>query len=407
MKIRNFFIVYFLLTTLTACPTFDPKDNFPVNYIRVKNEKNNESIIVKSSPDVFSSFNSSLETPVIATSKSGKYVVAWTDTQKGTRDIFACLYDANGFPLLEPFQVNTYSSDEQSLPSVAINDSGSFVITWSSKKQDGDGYGVYARRYSSSGTAYGNEFKVNNSTRGDQWISSVGMKSDGGFVITWQSFGQDGSAFGIAGQRFDSSGNPSSPEFVINTTTIGSQEFCDVSMNSSGAFIVVWRSNQNGVTNGLKNTDIYGRKYNSSGLPDGSEFIVSTTIGEQSFPTVLLNDQGDYIASWNIKEIESTNYDIYAKISKGNKPSFRVSKNNRADQLSKPSIAWFDNGNFKISWFSDISNKFFSGMFIKTFNSQGEEQGSEEKLGNVGNTILQTDIAVDRSGSLISVWREY
>lgn len=409
MSLKNITISVISLLLITACPTFEPKDNFPVNYIYTRNTRTGDSIVAKSTADVISTFNSTLETPVIASSKTGNYAIAWVDTQKGTKDVYARIYDINGLPITEAFQVNTFSSQDQFLPAIAMNDSGAFVITWSSKGQDGDGYGVYARRYSASGTAYGNEFKVNNSTKGDQWISSVGISSDGKFVITWQSFGQDGSAFGIAGQRFDSSGYPSSPEFLINTTTIGSQEFCDVSMNNSGAFIVVWRSNQNGVTNGLKNTDIYGRKFNSSGLPEGNEFVVSTTIGEQSFPSVVLTNQGDYITTWNMKEIENTNYDIFAKISKGNSPaqSFKVSKNNRADQLTKPSIALSDNGDFKIAWYSDISNKFFTGMFVKSFKSNGEEQSSEEKIGTTGNTILQTDIAFDKSGNLLSVWREY
>lgn len=73
--------------------------------------------------------------------------------------------------------------------------------------------------------AVGPEFRVNTYTSNDQRQegalggATTATLSNGGFVVTWQSFGQDGSGFGIYGQRYSAAGAAAGSEFRINTTT--------------------------------------------------------------------------------------------------------------------------------------------------------------------------------------------
>ena len=60
------------------------------------------------------------------------------------------------------------------------------------------------------------EFQINTYTTSDQRTGSITSLSDGGFVVTWRSDGQDGSYSGVFGQRYDSSGNTAGSEFQIN-----------------------------------------------------------------------------------------------------------------------------------------------------------------------------------------------
>ena len=46
---------------------------------------------------------------------------------------------------------------------------GDFVVEWSSKDQDGSNYGVFGQRYAASGAPLGGEFRVNTTTLGDQY----------------------------------------------------------------------------------------------------------------------------------------------------------------------------------------------------------------------------------------------
>ena len=63
------------------------------------------------------------------------------------------------------------------------------------------------------------ETQINTYTDDDQRNPSVTGLTDGGFLVTWNSRGQDGSYDGIFGQRYDSSGNTAGSEFQINTYT--------------------------------------------------------------------------------------------------------------------------------------------------------------------------------------------
>src|SRR5260370_1394738 len=157
--------------------------------------------------------------------------------------VYAQRYDANGNQLGGEFQVNTWTQDDQMAPSVAVAPDGSFVIAWQSHNQDGNGWGVYAQRYDSYGNAVGGEFRVNTTTQDDQMAPSVAMAADGTFVISWQSHNQDGNGWGVYAQRYSSSGVAQGGEFLVNTTTVNDQMAPSVGMAADGSFMIAWQSN--------------------------------------------------------------------------------------------------------------------------------------------------------------------
>ena len=121
------------------------------------------------------------------------------------------------------FRVNTYTSDAQQSASVAVLDSGKFVITWQSDNQDGNSRGVYAQRYNADGTKDGSEFQVNEYTLNSQQSPSVAALDSGKFVVTWQSY-QDGDGYGIYAQRYNADGTTDGSEFRVNTYTTSTQQ---------------------------------------------------------------------------------------------------------------------------------------------------------------------------------------
>ncbi len=58
-------------------------------------------------------------------------------------------------------QVNTYTFGDQNESSVTALADGGYVVTWTSYGQGGAGANIYAQRYDASGTVVGTEFKVN------------------------------------------------------------------------------------------------------------------------------------------------------------------------------------------------------------------------------------------------------
>ena len=113
------------------------------------------------------------------------------------------------------FQVNTYTLSEQRDPATAALADGGFVITWMSDGQDSSGNGIYAQRYDASGNVNGAELQVNTYTTDDQDDSSTAALADGGFVVTWQSYGQDGNSSGIYAQRYDADGSTGTITFDV------------------------------------------------------------------------------------------------------------------------------------------------------------------------------------------------
>ncbi len=51
-----------------------------------------------------------------------------------------------------------------STQAVAMAPNGDHVVVWSSQNQDGSGWGVYGQRFDKAGTALGAEFLVNQTT---------------------------------------------------------------------------------------------------------------------------------------------------------------------------------------------------------------------------------------------------
>lgn len=134
----------------------------------------------------------------------GDFVVTWSsDGQDGSGfGIYAQRYDVAGIPQGTEFQVNTYTANTQRYSTVAMDANANFVVTWTSVEQDGDSEGIYAQYYNAAGVPQGAEFQVNTFAISAQRWSTVAMDEDGDFVVTWTSVGQDGSGSGVYAQRY-------------------------------------------------------------------------------------------------------------------------------------------------------------------------------------------------------------
>ncbi len=123
--------------------------------------------------------------------------------------------------------------------------------------QGGSGYDIQGRIYGQDGTAQGSSFVVNSQDSGDQIRPSIAALTDSGFVATWSSFPLDGGVAGIHGQRFDADGLPIGEEFQANTYIPGTHDRSSVAPSADGGFIVIWNSDgQDGSSQG-----VYGQRF--------------------------------------------------------------------------------------------------------------------------------------------------
>jgi hypothetical protein len=139
----------------------------------------------------------------VTVAADGSFAVTWGDPNNADGSaygVYGRFYDANGNSLSGPTILNTYTANNQLRPAVAADGQG-YVVTWDSLGQDGSGYGVYARRFGPDGTPRdAAEFPVNTTTAGDQADTSVAADAAGNFLVLW--YADDGSQQGFWGQRY-------------------------------------------------------------------------------------------------------------------------------------------------------------------------------------------------------------
>jgi hypothetical protein len=260
--------------------------------------------------------------------------------------------------------VNTYTTDYQTVPSVAADPSGNFVVVWASQGQDGSYRGIFGQRYASSGTPLGSEFPVNTYTTSYQSAPSVAADPSGNFVVVWQSFGQDGYLYGLFGQRYASSGTPLGPEFRVNTSTSHSEYAASVAADASGNFFVVWRGDD------AYGHVIFGQRYASAGTPLGGEFRVNTQVtGGPAFPSVAADLSGNFVVAWT--RDDGSSLGIFGQRYTGSGTpagtEFRINTFTTSDQL-RPSVAVESSGNFVVVWKSYGQDGSAAGIFGQRYN---------------------------------------
>jgi len=303
--------------------------------------------------------------PSVAMDSAGNFVVVWDSSPDGylvSLDIFGQRYASSGAPLGPEFRANTYTTGVQKTPGVAMDPSGNFIMVWESVGQDGSSFGVFGQRYASSGAPLGPEFRVNTYTTNYQFGRAVAMDAAGNFVIAWTSFEQDGSLYGVFAQRYASSGAPLGPEFRVNTWTTLYQANASVAMDPSGNFVVVWDSTQDGSVQG-----IFGQRYASSGTPLGSEFRVNTHIaGTQRYPSVASDPAGNFVVVWQSYVQDGSSYSVYGQryASSGapEGPEFRVNTFTTVYQ-GLPAVASDPTGNFVVVWHDNVQDGSGFGVF--------------------------------------------
>jgi hypothetical protein len=350
--------------------------------------------------------------PAVDVDLDGDFVVTWLSYGQGPSSsaIVAQRFDSLGQPRGVEFLVDSQAADDHYPGEVGLDDDGDFVVAWSSDEQDGSDMGVFARRFTSSGTP-GVEFLVNNVTGAAQDHASVGVDGDGDFVIAWDSLGQDGSSLGVFARRFNSLAAPIGVEFQVNTFTAASQHAPAVAMEADGDFVITWVSGgQDGAENG-----IFARRFSSAGDPQGAEFQVNThTTDGQYEPDVDLAGDGRFVAAWaSAGGQDGSARGVFAQrfASAGGRLGAELQVNTYTwDPQTSPAIALAPSGDFVVTWASyplsvPAQDGSESGVFARRFDSSGAALGVEFQVNTQTTSYqLMPAVARDSEGDFVIVW---
>ena len=223
--------------------------------------------------------------PAVAGDAGGDFVVVWRSASGFGYDILGQRYDSAGAPAGGEFQANSTLAlgSYPPYPGVASDADGDFIVVWDSTG-DGSYAGVFGRRYDSAGAAVGGQFQINTFTVYGQYNPEVASTDAGEFMVAWSSYYQDGSGFGMFGQAFDSTGAAVGGEFQANTFTPGYQGYLSaLTSDADGDYVVVWEGGAGQDGSGF---GIFGQRYGTSGGQETAAATCRVTVADTEPPAV-------------------------------------------------------------------------------------------------------------------------
>lgn len=343
-------------------------------------------------------FSDAQGNPSVTSLANGGFAVTWqSSNQDGSSfGVYSKIYDSSGNVVAPEFLVNTYTSGDQSLPSITSLSNGNIVVTWHSA-QDGSLFGIYGQTYSQAGMKIGNEFQINTETSDFQQDPSVAGLAGGGYVVTWHSNNQDGSSWGVYGQMFDENGQKKNTEFQVNTYTSDMQRIGlgrAVTGLADGGFVAVWHSlAQDGASWG-----IYAQRYLSNGEPLGGEFRVNDTVaGSQSTPTIASLPTGGYVVSWQSDNVDSngqaTMYKVYD--SEGFElTTEKIANTYQSNNQVRSCVASLASGGFVLTWASENQDGSGYGIYSQAYSptfSINTQDSAQKYLDNLNDAAVRVN----------------
>ena len=287
-------------------------------------------------------------------------------------EILARVFDIQGHEILGEFTVNqTHVSDQRS-PVVQGGDG--FVVAWESEGQDGSGSGIFARTFDTAGAPLGDEFPVNVTTALDQVEPGVVRGPGGDTFFVWTSdVDGSGTDTDVFASLIEPGGAAIKGEFLVHTTQDLLQNAPAVVTSPLGAgYVVVWESeNQDGYSYG-----VYARRFDAAGEPLTGEVLVNqTTVFPQRFPTLSVSPDGVHLAVCWTYSVSYT-FDTVCRILNfadlsGAVDEFTPTVPSKVNQ-QEPHVAYLPNGEFLVGWSaSDVDG---SGTAVQVQRYTGTAQ---------------------------------
>lgn len=231
------------------------------------------------------------EDPTVAVNDSGQFVLAW---QVGGR-LYLRHFDSDGTAAHGDVRVENDLSFSWA-PDVDINNSGDSVLVYRESGAFGIGAGVWGRAYNHDGSTRGDYFSVSSGSS-DNTQPSVALTDDGSFLVVYHGDDDgDGDQASVKLRKFDASSSAVTSSVVVNETSSGDQRYASIAAVDADNFVVVW-SGQGQNAGHVDTSGVFARQYgNAAAAATTSTITVDTTSdaldGDISSITALYADKG-------------------------------------------------------------------------------------------------------------------
>ncbi len=239
--------------------------------------------------------------PDIETLAPGAFVVVWSSCAATTTlcempffgvggqdgngpGIIGQRIDAAGTKIGTEFQVNSYTTNVQVDPALAVAPFGEFFVAWSSAPQ-----GIVGRRFDANGLAAGTEAQLSVVTAGTHSRPQVASNASGEFLVVWRhQIAPSPSA--VFGRRVDALGTPIDGEIVVNDTDALERSTPEsIAATPDGGFVVTFAQDR----------DVYGRAFDTNGLAKGPQLLLNDVLESTQLAShVAVDTNGNFVVGW-------------------------------------------------------------------------------------------------------------
>lgn len=202
----------------------------------------------------------------------------------------ACVDSVRVNPIFETFSAE---------PDIARLPDG-FIVVWAADNRDGDRNGVVGQFLNDDGGLVGDSFVINTTTASRQGAPSVSADENGDIMVVWESTEPaegDSGWSDVFARHYRRATGTWGNEFRVNTHTEGQQAYVDVA-SANGRSVVVWRSGH--VAEAVPQVPaVYARLYDNRGAPTTGELVLDRdATDQQAVPAVAIDADGEFAVMW-------------------------------------------------------------------------------------------------------------
>ena len=253
---------------------------------------------------------------------------------------------------------------------------------------------------------HGGEYAPAGNLPGDQTFPQLSINSSGGFIV-WQDNATDGkNGLGISARRLNGSLTQSGAPFRVNAQKTGDQEKPKVSLLNDGGAVFVWQGGKYGFQT------VYARFLAGTGSFSGGEIRVNTFKGGfQINPAVATLADGSVVIVWSSFEQDGNLQGVFGQrfSATGAKlgGEFQVNQWTAGNQRT-PAVAALANGNFIVVWVSELQRGSASvDVYGRIYNSSGVAVGGEFPINaSATNACANPSVACSAQGGFAVAWSQ-
>ena len=312
--------------------------------------------------------------PSVTALSDGGYAVAWETAQgysiSDQTDVYTRTFDADGTPRGDSVKVHPPSGQDQYGAIVTATANGGYTLTWSSyggsKLDKWDD--VFLRTFDADGQPIGNPKQINTFTEMDQINSQVVTLSNGNVLAIWESEygGNDYPSYptdGVRARIYNQAGKPLTGEFMVvgENDSFGGESDIGVAALKDGRFVISWFESSIDADNNVF-FEVRAQIFANDGTTQGDSFLVR--IDDNRLPyhtTIEALDGGGFVIAWDAFEGSTGKLEeVYARVYDDNGKAiseiFTVNAPSGETGQDSADIQALDGGGFVLTYQSEYAD---------------------------------------------------